>query len=208
MRLQQFLVKTVIAGVISTSILLSGCGLLSPAKIAPLQTYTISPLHQKPIPAHSKTKLSLLISMPVAYPGFDTSRMAYVQVPYKLHYFANSAWIAPPAQMILPVLADAVRSRGYFYAVVTPPFSGVSNYRLDTQIIMLQQEFLDPVSQIHLIMQANIVNNDTNRVVASQRFESILPAPENNPYNGVVAANAAVSSVSDRIAIFATRFAR
>ena len=132
----------------------------------------------------------------------------YVMVPYKLRAFANHRWVAPPAQMLLPMIAERIRSKGYFKAVVTPPFTGLATYRLDSQLLMLQQEFMRPVSLVRLIMQTEIINSKTNKIVAAKRFVVTMKAPENNPYDGVLAANQAAAKLTQQIAAFVIRSIR
>ena len=190
-----------VIGIILIAALLSACSLSSPVQLPRQSSYTISGPYI-PIPKYSKTKLTMLISMPVASSGYQSSNMMYIQMPYKLKSFADNRWVAPPAEMLLPLLAQRLRSYGYFKAVVTPPFAGITNYRLDTQLLILQQEFLRPTSLVRLVMQATIINNTTNRVVASRRFQVMVSAPANNPYSGVLATNKAADTLSKRISSF------
>jgi len=184
-----------------TVLLLNSCGLSSPVKLARQSLYTISGPYV-PIPKYSKTRRTILVSMPVASAGYQSTGMLYVQTSYNLKSFANNRWIAPPAEMLLPLLAQRLRSYGYFKAVVTPPFAGMVNYHLDTQLLILQQEFLRSTSIVRLLMQATLVNNATNRVVASRRFQVMVSAPGNNPYSGVLATNKAADIMSKRISSF------
>lgn len=194
-----------IIGVIILALALAGCGVLSPAKIPTQSIYALNAYQSVKAPRGYKTRKTLLVSLPLADPGFQTTKMVYINVPYKLKAFANSRWVSPPAQMILPILAQRVRHAGYFYAVVTPPFVGLTDYRLDTRLIALQQEFLQPISQEKLVIQANLVSNRTNRVVASRRFQAIVPAQANNAYSGVLAANKAAKIISAHITKFVIR---
>lgn len=189
------------------ALLLASCGLTSPVKLPAVSTYTISHSFIS-IPNASKTGYTILMSMPVAASGYQSSDMIYVQKAYKLKSFANNRWASPPAEMLLPLMAQRLRSYGFFKAVVTPPFSGVTNYRLDTQLLVLQQEFLHPTSIVRMVMQATLVNNTTNRVVASRRFQVMVTAPDNNPYSGVLAANKASDIMSKRISTFVIRSVR
>jgi len=190
---------------IMITLLLTACGILDPVKLPTVSRYTIANIKPVSIPSRSKTRLTLLVSLPIASPGYQSSRMVYVDIPYKLKTYANNRWVASPAEMLMSLLARQLRSKGYFYAVVTPPFSGVGNYRLDTRLLVLQQEFLRPTSVVRLVMQASLVNNTTNRVLASKRFQVLVNAPENNPYSGVLATNKAANILSKRIARFVTQ---
>lgn len=188
-----------------TMLLLASC---SPVKVPDVARYDITPTFKARNVTRYKTRHTLLVGQPIASPGYRTSAMIYVEIPFKLRQFATNAWVAPPAQMIMPILAQALRNRNYFYAVVTPPFTGITNYRLHTQLNMLQQEFLQPMSRVHLVMTATLINNSTNRVAATRRFEVRVAAPENNPYSGVIASNAAVSKMALQISKFVTRHTR
>lgn len=184
---------------------LVACG---PIATRPMDTYTISSLKKYVRAPRRTTKLTLLVSNPTAAPGYQTSAMIYMATPFELKSFADNRWVAPPAQMLLPMFVRALRNTSYFYAVVAPPFVGITNLRLDTQLIKLQQEFLLPTSQLRLIVQASLVSNVTNRIVASRQFEVVIPTSENNPYGGVLAANKAAATLSRKIAQFAVNAAR
>lgn len=184
------------------AMLLTSCGLTTPVKLAEVSTYTITSLDTVAIPSKVATRSTLLVTSPIADPGYETNAMVYVDVPFKLKHFANNSWISPPADMLLPLLAQQIRRHGYFAAVVTTPFSGSTDYRLDTRLLVLQQEFLKPTSQVRLVIQASILNNLTNHVVASKRFSVTVIAAGNNPYSGVLATNQAAKTVTSKIATF------
>ncbi len=185
--------------------LLAACGILSPVKLPPVSTYTITNIKSVSVPHRSKTRLTLLVSLPVASSGYQSSSMVYVAIPYKLKSYANNRWVAPPAAMLMPLLAQHIRATGYFHAVVTPPFSGVANYRLDSQLLVLQQEFFRPTSVVRIVMQVLLVSTTSNRVMANRRFQVMVSAPANNPYSGVLATNKASSILCKRISRFVIR---
>lgn len=192
---------TIIFAVISVT----ACG---PIATKPLNTYTISSLKKYVKSSRHRTRLTLLVSNPIAAPGYRTSAMIYMRTPFELDSFADNRWVAPPAQMLLPMIVRALRNKNYFAAVASPPFSGITNFRLDTELIKLQQEFLLPTSVIRLVVQTSLINNASNRVVASQQFEVVIPTTENNPYGGVLAANKGAAIICRKIAQFVVRRAR
>ena len=183
-------------------IILTACSLSTPVKMPQESTYAITDLHFSSGVKHAKTKNTLLVSFPVASSGYQTASMVYVQTPYQLKRFANNRWVASPAAMILPLMAQKMRDTGYFKAVVTPPFSGVTHYRVATQLLTMQQEFMRPTSIVRLVMQVTLVNGRSNQVVSSRRFQVMVSAPGNNPYSGVLAANKAANIMSSRVARF------
>jgi cholesterol transport system auxiliary component len=190
--------------ILLSSLFLAACG---PVATPPVSSYTLTNLQTAHAPAHTVTHSSLLVSNPVASPGYQTAAMIYMITPYELKAFANNRWVAPPAQMLLPLLVQAVRNTGYFSAVVSPPFAGITDYHLDTQLLKLQQEFLLPNSVVRLSVQASLISSHTSQVVASRLFEVVVVAQTNNPYGGVLAANQAAAIISNRIAKFCMRYA-
>lgn len=191
--------------IVLSAVIMVACG---PIATKPVHTYALTQLKKSPQPQKTKSRLTLLLSNPIAAPGYQTSAMVYTMTPYELKSYVDNRWVSPPAQMLLPLLLSALRSQGYFYAVVSPPFSGVTNFRLETQVVKLQQEFLLPISRVRLVIQAQLINNTTNRIVATRRFETVISAAENNPYGGVRAANTAAATLSRQIARFCVRWVR
>jgi len=187
------------------AIQLVGCG---PVKMPNVATYTISSLHDIAVPARSRTSRSIVVAMPEAAPGYGSSKMLYVNIPYKLKAFTRHAWVAPPAEMLLPLLAQRLRAKGYFKAVLTPPFVGQADYRLETQLLVLQQEFLEPDSELHMVLQVTLSNATNGKVLASRRFAMMEKASENNPYGGVMAANRVAARLTQQIANFVVANAR
>lgn len=197
-------IKWLITGLVV--LFMTGCASLSPLALPKVSQYTFTTWPKTTAtPVRAKTQNTILVSLPVASPGYQTSKMVYVQVPYELQSFAHHAWVAPPSELLLPLMANRLRATGHFKAVVTPPFSGGVTYQLNTQLLVLQQEFLRPTSQVRLSIGATLINTATGQVVASRVFETTVEAPENNPYSGVLATNQAVHQLLDRIAGFVAK---
>ncbi|EKD91769.1 MAG: hypothetical protein ACD_29C00390G0002 [uncultured bacterium] len=134
--------------------------------------------------------------------------MIYVTVPYKLKPYANNRWVAPPADLLLPLLTQSLRSIGYFRAVVTSPFSGMTTYQLNTRLLMLQQEFLQPISQVRFILEVTLMQSLTGKIISNRVFSIVVSAPNNNPYGGVLATNQAANALSKQIAQFVVQKAK
>lgn len=189
--------------------LLSSCADLSPLPVPQESRYTFTPWPKNVhMPQHAKTNKTLFISTPVAAPGYRASDMIYVQVPYQLQSFADHRWVAPPATLLLPLLANRLRATGYFKAVVTAPFSGDANYQLKTQLLVLQQEFMTPKSKVRMSIEATLMQGSTGAVIADRVFSTTVSAPRNNPYSGVLAANQAAHVLIGKITAFALSHAR
>ena len=102
---------------------LAGCGSLlpkpppAPAQFAlddPAPAATSAPMP----PASGPT---LIVGMPRAAAGFDTRRIVYLRQPHELEAFAYHQWVDTPAQMLAPLIAQAIERSGAFRAVLRAP---------------------------------------------------------------------------------------
>lgn len=157
-------------------------------------THTTGSTAAKPAPTHAlAARTILLVSSPRAYPGYDGARMVYLIKPYTLGYFAQNQWVDTPQRMLGPLVAQAMEGTGRFFAVVQAPTSLPGDYRLDTDIVQLQQEFLQQPSQFRIVLRAMLADLHSGQLLGSRSFEVIEPAPSDDPYGGVVAANRALA---------------
>ena len=187
--------------------LLSGCsGLLPQPPEAPM-TYLLAPelpsRSGSPPPATHGKRPSLRVSAPRAEPGYDSRRMAYLEQDYRLDSFAAHEWVAAPATMLAPLLAQALRDSGAF-ATVSEDDQGIdTDLRLDTVIEALYQDFRSRPSQARVQLRVRLVDPAARRVLATQVFSDSEPARTEDPYGGVIASNQALGRLLPRIADFA-----
>ena len=154
------------------SVLTAGCAV----KVPPVSTYVLTVPATAQATTPPRTRQVLLVNTMTADAGYKSDRMIYVTAPAYLRPYASHAWVAPPAQMFMPLIVERIESKQYFRAVVTPPFINASDYRLDTRLVVLQQEFMQPVSQVRCVVEALLTNSHTGRVIASRRFQAVAPA--------------------------------
>ena len=128
--------------------------------------------------------------------------MRYIQKPFELESFVHNAWVSSPASMIYPLMVQSLQRTGYFYAVASGPYVDKADYRLDTQIISLQQSFLKKPSVEELVVKAMLTHVDDNRIVASRIFRQQVNCPIDTPYGGVLAANKATQAFTAELSAF------
>ncbi len=143
---------------------------------------------------------TLLVSTPRGAPGFDTPQMAYVLRPYSLDYYAYSRWVDTPSRMLAPLLASCMDQTGQFAAVVLSPSTAAANWRLDSELLYLQQEFTHKPSQVRLGLRAQVLDTRSAQIVAQRYFERIVRAPTDDPYGGAVATNRATGRLLAEVA--------
>jgi len=56
-------------------------------------------------------------------------------------YFTRSQWVAPPAEMLGPLIVDSLEATGRFNTVVQPGTPVAAELRLDLELAELYQDF-------------------------------------------------------------------
>src|SRR5579872_7210340 len=160
-------------------VLPTGCSVFQPVKIKPITTYTLTGNTNTTANERQCGNKNLLVSVTKASPGYATDQMAYVKKPYLLEYFSRNKWVQPPAKILQPLIMEAVQTSGYFHAVAMAPFFGAYDYRLDTELLKLQQEFTGNTSAERLEMRAQLVRAGDQKIVATRNFVYVIPVTEN-----------------------------
>lgn len=179
------------------AVMLSSCAIQSPI----LNRYQLR-VFAKMATAPNKKQVSILISQPTTMAGYDTEAMLYVTKPYHLTEFANNSWSTTPAHMLFPLIIQSIESSHYFYVVASDPNVAKTDYRLDSQLILLEQNFMTKPSQLHLSMQVILLHTADNRAIAEATFYEQVPCQADTPYGGVMAANQATKKLTKRITQF------
>ncbi|MFA5372033.1 MAG: ABC-type transport auxiliary lipoprotein family protein [Sideroxydans sp.] len=191
----------------------SGCAMLNQAEMTSpvfysLDNSTAETAVTRPASMNLSAMAPTLIVNPVhAVSGFDSQRIIYVHEPHRLEYYAYNKWVDTPARMVTPLIIAALESRGAFRAVILTPSAASGDLRLDTEIIRLQHEVWTHPSRVHFTLRAYMVESTTRQVLASRKFEAIEIVKNENPYGVVVAANHAVQTVLQQLAIFSSEAA-
>lgn len=181
--------------------LLTGCSLFGAVKTEPSKTYVISalPAVESKFP---RTQATLLVLNIESDPIYETTEMAYSIYRYQLSYFAKNGWVKTPAQMLQPLIVEALQNTHYFHAVISSSAIGHYDYILSTKLLELREVFFPCSSEIHLKLRAQIVKASDSTIVATREFFVTEPAPQRTPYGGVVAANRAVANMLAQLVKF------
>lgn len=145
----------------------------------------------------------LLLATPRAEAAFDTTAIAYSRAPLALEYYRDSRWADTPARMLEPLLARALEQSRAFRAVVTQPTLVAADLQLNVKLVQLQQEFFEQPSRLRLVLRASLTDPASNKVLATRRFEALVPAASENAYGGVQAASAALNELVPQLVAFA-----
>lgn len=173
-------------GIVIVLCFLSACSVKTPIE----NKYKLEKFCAKKINL-KKSTVSVQIAAPVAVSGYNTEQMLYVVQPYELTPFVKNAWVDAPANMLFPLIVQSFQASGYFYAVSSLPYADKTDYRVDTQLIALEQNFLVKPSVLDFVVKNVVTNSKENQIIASRIFGHHLPCPVDGPYGGVMAANEA-----------------
>src|SRR5262245_40138409 len=106
--------------------------LSSCARTPPVKQYFFNNIQVHQTGLKSKTDQVLLVSLLIAVTAFQGKDMLYVHEPYQLASFSRHTWIASPDDMLATLLVQSLQNTGYFYAVVSSPYVGSADLRLDS----------------------------------------------------------------------------
>jgi cholesterol transport system auxiliary component len=180
----------------------SGASLLPPPPAAPALyglddgAPTASPATPPPPGAPS-----LLLSLPRAAAGLDTRLIAYQRTPLRTEFYARSEWLDTPPRLLAPLLLRALDATGAFSAVLPAPAFTPTRWRLDTELLRLQQEFgASPPSQLRLTLRATLIDSAGRRVLGTREFDLREPAPSEDAAGAVAAAQVAAQALGRGLA--------
>lgn len=188
----------------------AGCGVLFPKAGQQPSFYTLDSAPPAPHAATvgaSRVLISaptLIVNPPGAASGFDSQHIIYVRGSHTHEYFSHSEWADTPARMLAPLIVAAIENGGVFHAVVLTPSVAAGEIRLDTEIMRLEQNFVDQPSRVRFTLRAYVVDDATRQVIAWREFDETVAATSEDPHGGVIAANRAVQVVMERLASFCT----
>lgn len=164
-----------------------------------LMVYSKKRVEKKP------SSVSIFVNAPDAVAGYQTNEMLYTNKLFELKPFVHNVWVDPPANMLLPLIVQSLNDSGYFYAVASSPGSEGTDYRLDSQLIQLEQNFLTKPSTINLAVKLVLVRVADTQVIASRIIRESSVSPQETPYGGVIAANRATLLFTSKMTEFVIR---
>lgn len=190
--------KTIYVGLCAVWMVMLGACAIKPSVVNQYQLTA----YDASVQSKSKTHHTITVTQPMAMAGYDTEKMLYIIKPFQLSAFANNSWASAPATMLFPLITESLEKSGYFFAVVSGTGTDVTEYRLETELITLQQNFLIKPSQLELAVQMTLIHVVDNRVVAAKTVHERIPCKLDAPYGGVRAANHATRIVTHKITQF------
>ena len=178
-------------------LMLAACSLGPSETIAP-RSYFLNPEISWKNPHGSADRIGtavLLVTQPKAQAGFDTERMAYLLRPFEVNYYAFNQWADTPARLLHRVIVENLDKSGMWRAVLQTAGTVPAQYRLDSDNLIVEQQFFSQPSRLRLSVRAQIIDTRKQVILATRSFEVLEAAPTEDAYGGVLAANQAAAKL-------------
>ena len=189
-------------GAVIAVCLLPGCTLLPEPQTVAVNKYVLEYRPESAVNGDHSQLPVVVVTVPRAHGGYNTSRIAYRKQPFGVQYYAKSRWADTPARMLAPLIAEAVSDTGELQGLYASPGALSARYRLDTELIHFHQDFTVQPSEVRITLRAQLVGLDNNRVIASRLIDLREAADSEDAYGGVQAANRASTRLLGELARF------
>ncbi|WP_043309813.1 ABC-type transport auxiliary lipoprotein family protein [Pseudomonas sp. ML96] len=153
---------------LSLASLLGACSLLPEAQV--IDTYLLPPSTLASPASGAPLALTLSVARPQASQAIDSTRIAVVPEGSRISSYKGARWADPAPSLLRDRLLDVLRSDGRFPALVSDEQQLHSDLELLGNLQSFQSEYRDgqPYAVIHLDVQ--LVDSNSRRILASQRF--------------------------------------
>jgi cholesterol transport system auxiliary component len=165
----------------------------------PPQLYSLTPksTFEENLPT---VKWQMIVEVPAAHAGLNTSRIALQRTPTTLHYFARSNWTDLAPLMVQTLLIESFDNSGKIVAVSRESTSLRADYQLKTELREFQAEYDgDGPPQVRVRINAKMVRISDRSIIASHTVERLVPAEKGDIESIVVAYDEALGKVLRRI---------
>lgn len=130
----------------------------------------------------------LQVERPVAYPGYDSTRMLYRQGDAELRHYARNVWAERPAEMIGAAITEAVAAGGPFAEVGAPGNPIPADHRLEADLVRLDQRIEGDDNRLRMSLRYRLIDRQSGRILGSTRHDLSSEAG-NGPAGAAAAAN-------------------
>lgn len=181
---------------------LAGCsGLLGSG--GPAHLYRITPKSSYP-PDLPRRSVQLLIDVPLAPAGLDTSRIALTRSPISIDYFADSEWTERAPLLIQTALLQSFENSRAITAIDRESVSLRADFILRPEIRHFEAVYDSPngAPEVWVSINVRLINPSDRDVVAQSAFERRQRASANDLPSIAAAFDEAVGAVMRDIVVW------
>lgn len=188
-------------GALSGSALLGACGVddLIPGQGPPPRLFRLSPKNtfDEVLPT---VAWQLVIEEPQAPTGLNTTRIPLHRRATELEYYARANWTDRAPAMVHTLTVESFENSGRIVAVGRESLGLRSDFVLKLDLREFQAVYGgDGLPSAHVRLNAKLVQMPQRTIIASDRFESIVPAGTDNMEAIVAAFDDALGKVLKRL---------
>ena len=190
---RRHLLAGLIAGSVGQSV--TGCGLIGP----PPRQFTLRPVADFPrgLPP---VKWSLVIDEPTAARQIDTSRIALMNGPFQVEYYADVEWTDSAPAMVQLLLVQSFQNTGRLPVVAPTRQTLATDFLLLSNLRKFQVEN-DATGTPHatVIIEATLLKMPRRTPVATARFEKVTLIDAKSTDTVTAAFDASLAHVMRRV---------
>ncbi|MBC9250834.1 hypothetical protein A9179_11150 [Pseudomonas alcaligenes] len=174
--------------------LLGACSLLPKAQ--PIDTYLLPPSTLANKASGVALTRTLSIARPQTSQALDSTRIAVLPEGNRISSYKGARWADPAPSLLRDRLLAVLRSDGRFPALVSDEQHLHSDLELLGNLLSFQSEYQDGQPHAVIRLDAQLVDSNSRRILASRRFE----VSQRSSDTQVAAQVAAFGSASDALA--------
>ena len=142
---------------------------------------------------------SLQVNRPQASQTLDSTRIAVVPEGDRLSAYKGVRWSDRAPLLVRDRLVDAFRADGRVQAVSSDDNRLQADLELAGDLRAFESEYRSGAPEAYVLLDARLVQRETRRIVASQRFEVREPASGTSPEHVVAAFGKASDTLSSEV---------
>jgi cholesterol transport system auxiliary component len=184
-------------------LVLAGCSSLF-GRSDPAHLYRVTPKSTYP-PDLPHRSVQLLIDLPLAPAGLDTSRIALTRSAVSIDYFADSEWTDRATLLVQTTLLESFENSGAINAIDRESVGLRADFILKTEMRHFEAVYDSPdgAPEVWVSINARLVNPASRDVVAQTSFERRQRASTNDMPNIIWAFDEALGEVMRGIVVWA-----
>ncbi len=167
--------------------LAGACEALVPGKGPPPVLYRLTPksTFRTDLPM---VEWQLVLELPLANAGLNTTRIALFPNPTHLEYYARASWTDRTPSMVQTLMIESFENSGKIVAVGRDAVGLRADFVLKTELREFQAEYYQAGSPIaHIGINAKLVHSRSRAIIGSNTFESKAKA-EGDRLEAIIAA--------------------
>ncbi|MBB6055750.1 ABC-type transport auxiliary lipoprotein family protein [Tolumonas osonensis] len=159
-------------------LLLSACSLLPESSPVSIYTLPASPADKNTDQNTATLDWSVRVMTPYANQTLDSTRIAVIPEANQISHYKDARWSDRAPVLLRERLIDALRSDGRIKTITGDTSLLAADTELSGELYAFQSEYHDGRPEIHIRLDAQLIQQNTRKVLASHRFEVRLASPE------------------------------